>query len=198
MKSILGKLFVFLICSTIGFSSCTTSKVVTTVTQDSTRVSMKIDTLLVSEMDTIRFDSLLVNFLLLEGQIDSLESLEPKTVIQKDIKNRLLANSYREKYNNQKQLYLGASKDSTYIIKDELKIIGKDTSYIQPIYFAVKKQGNTISLMFDNELNILTEEVIVTKTIERKITLFAWLKSQFTIYLLIVIGVILGILKFFR
>ena len=194
----LFKLLIFLICSTIAFSSCTTSKVVTKVTQDSTRVSMKVDTLLVSEMDTVRFDSLLVNFLLLEGQIDSLESLVPETIIQKDLRDRVLANSYRKKYNAQKQLYLGASKDSTYVIEDHLEIVGKDTSYTQPIYFAIKKQGNNISLMFDNKLNILTEEIVIIKTIERKITLFAWLKSQFTLYLLLVIGIILTILKLFR
>lgn len=173
--------------------SCATTKIITTVVeQDSTNLIVKIDTLIQLKQDTIKFDSLLLNHFLLEERIDSLESLpESKDKLIIDERSRVLYLAYKKKYNNIVKLRKGAKKDTTYSIKRDIKIVSKDTTYNKSIIFIIGIKGDAINFKFNQDLNILSSKTTITTKISRNITLFAWLKSKYTISLLSVLFIVL-------
>lgn len=192
------RVLILLVCSSVIFWSCTTSKVVTQTIQDSTRVSIQVDTLVQLQKDTVEFNNLLNDFLLLEERIDSLNTLEPKTIIEKDNISKLIADKYKQKYKLTTKLYEGANKDSIYHIVEKIKINNKDTSYIVSLLFIIEKKGSSISLRMQDELNVLSSTTINTKTINRKVNFINWITSKFTLIFLVILGVVFIIIKIFR
>lgn len=186
------KQFIFLIISSLLYS-CASTKITTTLTeQDSTRVEVKIDTIFIVQQDTIKFDSLLSTHLLLEGRIDSIESLpESEIKIIQDERSRALYIAYKQKYNSLLGLRQGARIDMDFPLEKDIFITNKDTSYTETIRFLISVKGDSIGLEFNQNLNILSTQTTHITEKHRKITLIAWLGSKYTLYLLSLILIIL-------
>lgn len=194
----MGKITILILASSLLFS-CVTKKVTATIERDSTRVEIRVDTAFVIQQDTIRFDSLLANHLLLEEKIDSLESLpEPQDVIVKDKRSEYLYKLYKKRYSNLVELRQGADKDTTYVIERDVKISSKDTTYIQPLRFKIGIVGDSLGFDFNQNLQVLSIQTTKTTTINRKIGFFAWLKSKYTLYLLVLLAISLIVYKLIR
>lgn len=179
------RVLILLILSSLAIVSCNTTKVLTSISRDSTSLTVNIDSSFLLKKDTIRFDSLLNKYLLLEGELDSLNNISMfNDSTSKSTIDSILILKRKAIYITKIQLQKGAIIDATYILLKDIYIISKDTSYVKPLEFLLKIHGDSIGLEFNSDITILTSETINTTTINRKVTFITWIFHKYTLYLM--------------
>lgn len=185
MKNLVQALLI-VVCSSFVFS-CNRHIVNTTTTtiEDSTKVSHQIDTsaVLVAN-DSARFDSLITELLSLEGELNRLKSDTNKVNEVKEKQKTVI-----------KYLTKGVYKDTTYSIDLKVLFESQDTTFVQISEINVKfKDGKLSHTIHSEEVYVPKKITNNTTTINRRTTMWSWIKDGRTLTLLLLLIILMLIL----
>lgn len=158
------------------------------IRKDSTIITSVLDTTLVEIMDTIAFDSTLMQLLVLEREIDSLESIP-------NSEEKLY--QLRKRMSNQRdiidELRQGAYKDTTYNFTIKNKVSNSDTSYYENFNLLLERKSGVLSLKTPSiKTTIPTTDTTVNINYNKRFTFWQWIKDERTLFIVALLIILIG------